>query len=384
MHAGPKRPQSEAERTTTRVLDSKNSGGVVKQTPPDLMIDTGTGLDFETRLDRLPGHLTPVDRFFVRNHAATPRLDVARWRLTIDGDGVRKPVTYGYADLWRFPLVSVVRTLECAGNRRKLFGEACARRFEGTSWGRGAIGTAEWTGIRLSDLLEPAGIGPRAREVMPEGLDAARGRRPMPLSKAMAEDTLLALVMNGEVLSPDHGYPARVVVSGWLGAASIKWVGRIEVAQEPLHVPWNTGDYVLIGKPYPASGPASGDPIAEMPVTSFAELSWPAQLPPGPQVVRGRAYAGEGQIEQVEYQVDEGAWQGATLLPPRMPATWVRWQLLWDARPGEHVLRVRATDDRGRTQPDSVPQNELGYLYNAVLAHPVHVGGRQMITVPRR
>jgi len=358
----------------TRLLDSKDSGGVVKQTPSELMIDTGTGLDFETRLDRLPGHLTPVDRFFVRNHAPTPRLDVAGWRLTIDGDAVRKPVTYSYADLWRFPLVSVVRTLECAGNRRRLFGEACGRRFEGTCWGRGAIGTAEWTEIRLSDLLEPAGIAPGALEVMPEGLDAARGRRPMPLSKAMAEDTLLALVMNGEVLSPDHGYPARVVVSGWLGAASIKWVGRIEVAEEPLHVPWNTGDYVLIGKPYPASGPASADPIAEMPVTSFAELSWPAQLPPGPQVIRGRAYAGEGQIEQVEYQVDKGAWQAATLLPPRMPATWVRWQLLWDARPGEHVLRVRATDDRGRTQPDSVPQNELGYLYNAVLAHPVQVG----------
>src|SRR5215467_1288789 len=160
MGPGLKRLHGEAERTMTRLLDSKSSRGVVKQTPPELMIDTGTGLDFETRLDRLPGHLTPVDRFFVRNHAPTPRLDVAGWRLTIDGDGVRKPVTYSYADLWRFPLVSVVRTLECAGNRRRLVGEACGRRFEGTCWGRGAIGTAEWTGIRLSDLLEPAGITP--------------------------------------------------------------------------------------------------------------------------------------------------------------------------------------------------------------------------------
>jgi len=212
--------------TMTRLLDHKTSRGVVKQTPSELMIDTGTGLDFETRLDRLPGHLTPVDRFFIRNHAPTPRLDPARWRLTIDGDGVRNRVMYCYADLWKFPLISVIRTLECAGNRRKLFAEACGRRFEGTLWGRGAIGTAEWTGILLRDLLEPAGIGPRAREVMPEAVDAVRGRRPMPLSKAMADDTLLALVMNGEVLSPDHGYPARIVVSGWLGAASIKWVGR--------------------------------------------------------------------------------------------------------------------------------------------------------------
>ena len=136
-------------------------------------------------------------------------------------------------------------------------------------------------------------------------------------------------------------------------------------------MPWNTDDYVLVGKPHPARAP--GEPIAEMPVTSFAELSWPAQVPPGPQVIRGRAYAGEGQIERVECQVDEGAWQGATLLPPNMPATWVRWQLRWDARPGDHLLRVRATDVRGRRQPDSVPENELGYLYNAVLTHPVHV-----------
>jgi DMSO/TMAO reductase YedYZ molybdopterin-dependent catalytic subunit len=357
----------------TSMLDHQTSRGLIKRTPPELMIDTGTGLDFETRLDRLPGHLTPVDRFFVRNHAPTPRLDAAGWRLTIDGGGVRKSVTYTYADLWKFPLVSLVRTLECAGNRRKLFGESCGRRFDGTPWGRGAIGTAEWTGVRLRDLLEPAGIAPRAREVMPEGLDAARGCRPMPLSKAMAEDTLVALVMNGEVLSPDHGYPARVVVSGWLGAASIKWVGRIQVAEEPLHVPWNTDDYVLIGRDHPPQGPALGAPIAEMPVTSFVELSWPAELTPGPQPIRGRAYAGEGRIERVEYQVDEGPWEEATLLPPNVPASWVRWQLLWDARPGEHVLRVRATDDRGRGQPDNVPQNDLGYLYNAVLAHPVRV-----------
>lgn len=357
----------------TTTVGHPTSRGLVKRTSPELMIDTGTGLDFETRLDRLPGHLTPTDRFFVRNHAPTPRIDVAGWRLSIVGCGVREPVTYTYADLWKFPLVSVVRTLECAGNRRKHFAESCGRRFEGTPWGRGAISTAEWTGVRLRDLIEPAGIAPRAYEVLPEALDEVHARRPMPLSKALAEDTILALVMNGEVLSPDHGYPARVVVSGWLGAASIKWVGRIEVAEEPLHVPWNTEDYVLIGPNHPPRGPALGAPIAEMPVTSFVELPWPAQLTSGQQVIRGRAYAGEGRIERVEYQVDEGPWQGATLLLPNAPATWVRWQLRWDARPGEHVVRVRATDDRGRSQPDSVPWNDLGYLYNAVLAHPVHV-----------
>lgn len=347
--------------------------GVLKPTPPDLMIDTGTGLDFETRVDRLPGHLTPVDRFFVRSQAPTPRLDSASWRLVVDGSGVREPLTYTYADLWSFPLVSVVRTIECAGNRRALFAEASGRRFEGTRWGRGAIGTAEWTGVRLRDLLEPSGLLRRAREVMPESLDEVRARRPMPLSKALQPDTVLALAMNGEVLSPDHGYPARVVVSGWLGAASIKWVGRIQVAEEPLHVPWNIYDYVLIGPAHAPQIPALGVPITEMPVASLVEMPWPASLEPGPQTIRGRAYAGESRVERVECQVDAGAWQEAALLPPNLPATWVRWQLAWDAPPGDHVLRVRATDERGRSQPDRVPWNHLAYLHNAVLAHPLHV-----------
>jgi DMSO/TMAO reductase YedYZ molybdopterin-dependent catalytic subunit len=123
------------------------------------MEDPGTGLDYGTRPDRMPGYLTPIDRFYIRSHAPTPRLDAASWSLRVGGRGVREPVTYTYDDLWhRFPLVSVISTIECAGNRRVLFGEAYGRRFEGTQWGRGAIGTAEWTGVRLRDLLEPAGI----------------------------------------------------------------------------------------------------------------------------------------------------------------------------------------------------------------------------------
>jgi DMSO/TMAO reductase YedYZ molybdopterin-dependent catalytic subunit len=347
--------------------------GVVKPTPPELMVDTGTGLDFETRLDRLPGRLTPVDRFFVRNHAPTPVLDVESWRLRVEGDGVREPVTYTYADLWEFPLVSLVRTVACAGVFRNHFGAAYGHVFGGTPWGRGAVGTAEWTGVRLRDLLAPAGSVPGACEVMPEGLDAVRGRRPMPLAKALADDTVLALAMNGETLPVDHGFPARVVVSGWLGAASVKWVGRVEVSRRHLYVPWNTEDYVIVDPGRPASPPARGTPITEMPVQSMVELPWPATLPAGRRVIRGRAYAGEHRVAKVECRVGEGPWREATLLPPDDPAVWARWGFVWDAEPGDHLLRVRATDDRGRTQPGTVPWNELGYLYNAVLAHPVHV-----------
>ncbi|GAA0360618.1 hypothetical protein GCM10009530_07440 [Microbispora corallina] len=356
-----------AGRTLTRTTRP-----VVKPTPAGLMEDAGSGLDYGTRPDRMPGFLTPVDRFFVRNHAPTPVIDPAAWTLRVDGAGVRRPITYTYDELWRrFPLLSVVRTLECAGNRRRLFGEEQGAPFAGVSWGRGAIGTAEWTGVCLRDLLEPAGITPDAREVMPESLDEARARRPLPLAKALAGDTLLALAMNGEPLPPDHGFPARVVVPGWLGAASIKWVGRIEVSDRPLRVPWTTEDYVIVTPDRPAPVP-----ITETPVASLVELPWPARLPAGPRLVRGRAYAGESRVATVEYRLDDGPWRTADLEAQGGRGVWARWEFPWDPAPGDHVVRVRATDERGRRQPDRTPWNALGYCHNSVLAHPVTVTAR--------
>jgi len=359
----------------TPAMDPQAAGRqVVKPTPPTLMEDTGTGLDYGTRPDRMPGYLVPNDRFYIRSHAPTPAVDVADWTLRVEGNGVRRPVRYRYDELWeRFPLVSIVRTIECAGNRRVLLGDEFGSRFRGTPWGRGAIGTAEWTGVRLRDLLEPAGLTAGARDVMPESLDQIRARRPMPLSKALADDTLVALAMNGEILPADHGFPARVVVSGWLGAASIKWLSRIEVSRERLDVPWNTDDYVLIGPGYPADGPARGPVITGLPVSVLTELPWPARLRPEPQIIRGRAFAGEHAVVGVAYRVDDGPWRPAELASPVIPGAWVRWQFGWTPEPGCRVLRVRATDERGRTQPDASAWNELGYLQHAVLAHPVCV-----------
>jgi DMSO/TMAO reductase YedYZ molybdopterin-dependent catalytic subunit len=367
-------PMSVQTTTATTAAPDRNGRKVVKPTPSELMEATGTGLDFGTRPDRMPGYLTPTDRFYIRSHAPTPHLDAATWTLQIEGNGVREPIAYTYDDLWtRFPLVSAVRTIECAGNRRVLLGEEFGRPFEGTPWGRGAISTAEWTGVRLRDLLEPAGITSGACEVMPEGLDEIRARLPVPLAKACAEDTLVALAMNGEVLPPDHGFPARLVVSGWLGAASIKWLGRLEVSEDRLYVPWNTEDYVLIGPDFPANEPARGPAITALPVASLVELPWPARLRPQPQMIRGRAFAGENRVATVQYRIDDGPWQDAPITSPVIPGAWVRWQFSWNPEPGDHTLRVRATDDHGNTQPDSTPWNELGYLHQSVLAHPVRV-----------
>jgi DMSO/TMAO reductase YedYZ molybdopterin-dependent catalytic subunit len=347
---------------------------VVKPTPSELMEDTGTGLDYGTRPDRMPGFLVPNDRFFIRSHAPTPRVDVTNWALRIEGDGVRQRVTYTYDELWeRFPLVSMIRTIECAGNRRVLFGNECGHAFEGTPWGRGAIGTAEWTGVRLRDLLAPAGLTSGAQDVMPESLDDNRFRRPMPLAKATADDTLVALAMNGDPLLADHGFPARMVVTGWLGAASVKWLTRIEVSEDRLYAPWNTEDYVLIGPGFPPEGPALGPSITTIPVAALVELPWPARLHPEPQMIRGRAFAGENAVATVEYRIDDGPWQRARLDSPEATGAWARWQFAWTPEPGEHVLQVRATDERGNTQPDASACNELGYLQHSVLSHPVRV-----------
>jgi hypothetical protein len=132
-------------------------------------------------------------------------------------------------------------------------------------------------------------------------------------------------------------------------------------------------DYVLIGPNFPANRPARGPAITALTVTSLVELPWPAQLRPEQQMIRGRAFAGDNRIATVQYRIDDEPWQDALITSPAAPGVWVRWQFSWNPEPGEHTLRVRATDDQGNTQPDSTSWNELGYLHQSVLAHPVRV-----------
>ena len=169
---------------------------------------------------------------------------------------------------------------------------------------------------------------------MPESLDQIRARRPMPLAKARADDTIVALAMNGEVLPADHGFPARMVVSGWLGAASIKWLARIEVSRGHLYVPWNTEDYVLVGPGYPSDGPARGPSITSLPISTLTELPWPARLRPERQMIRGRAFAGDVAVAAVEYRIDDGPWRPAELSCADIPGAWARWQFAWTPEPG--------------------------------------------------
>lgn len=354
---------------------SNDTSGIEKPTPKRWFSvpEHGENSNIETRLATLDGYITPNSQFFVRSHNPTPIIDAATWQLRLHGAGLTRPLALNYAALQAMPQTAVTRAIECAGNARAFFAEDYGRQAGGAQWHTGAIGIAQWSGVRLREVLERAGVTEHACDVLPVGLDAEAFARPLPITKAMADDTLIALTMNGERLPADHGFPARLIVSGWLGAASIKWLGEIEVATQPLHTHWNTHDYTLAGPGYPAQPPADGIPITVMPVMSVIELDWNARLNAGMHTIRGRAFSGEGRVSRVEYAVDDDTWREAQLEEPNIPAAGVRWAFSWDATPGAHVIRIRATDENGHVQPDAVSWNDHGCLYNAVIAHPLRV-----------
>jgi DMSO/TMAO reductase YedYZ molybdopterin-dependent catalytic subunit len=356
----------------------------VKPVPPEWFNVLGTNA--EMRWDAADfGHHVPNERFFVRNHTSTPRIDARTWRLAVFGSGLRDApdaghaVTFTYDQLRRMPSRTVSTAIECAGNGRRFYDAQQGQTVSGTAWSLGAVGVARWTGVPLRDVLRRAGITAAAVDVLPEGLDApvvANGvdqghvRRPLPVAKAL-DDALLAYAMNGEMLPPDHGFPLRLVVPGWIGIASIKWLGRIEVADHALFSPWNTTQYRLVGGDHPADSP----PITDQVVKSAFELPFPATAVAGRRtVLHGRSWSGTSAIRSVEVSTDGGAtWRRAELFGPNRPEAWLRWSLPWRPTTATTELRARATDRDGRTQPDVSPFNSAGYLFGAVVRHPVTV-----------
>ncbi|WP_405662788.1 sulfite oxidase [Streptomyces sp. RK9] len=357
--------------------------GIVKPLPDDVFTLRGTNA--ETRFDALAdtGHLTPASHFFVRNHTTTPRLDAAAWRLTVWGDGLTGGAReFTLADLKKLPATTRTAFVECAGNGRSLFQSQQGQAVSGTAWTLGAIGTARWRGVRLAEVLRRAGLARSAVDVMPRGLDddyvtadgtdLGRVRRPLPLAKAL-DDVLLAYEMNGEPLPPDHGHPVRVVVPSWIGIASIKWVGDIEVATTPLYSPWNTDFYRLFGAHHPADG---SPPLTRQTLKSAFELPWNATLRAGARHrLTGRSWSGDGAVTRVDISTDQGgSWRRARLHDVPRRGSWVRWSTDWLPRtPGPATLLARATDTTGRSQPPTTVHNTQGYLFDAVVRHPVTV-----------
>jgi DMSO/TMAO reductase YedYZ molybdopterin-dependent catalytic subunit len=363
--------------------DTPPPGPIVKPLPPDLFYVYGSNA--ETRWEAMAGqgYLTPVDRFFVRNHTRTPTIDAGTWRLRLFGTGLRgqptsdHPVEFSYDDLRRLPCETRTAFLECTGNGRSFFTTQQGQTVTGTAWKLGAVGVARWRGVRLSTVLRAAGLRPDAVDVLPEGLDPnyvtggvdlGPVRRPMPVAKAL-KDVLLAYEMNGEPLAPDHGFPVRVVVPSWIGISSIKWLGRIEVSRTPLVSPWNTQFYRLFGPGFPADG----ELISRQVVKSAFELPWGGTVAAGhTHLIRGRSWSGNGPVRHVDVSTDGSTWRRASLLGAGTADGWRRWQLRWrPPTPGAYTLRARATDVTGASQPDTAVYNTLGYLFDAVVAHPI-------------
>ncbi|MGW6942431.1 sulfite oxidase [Streptomyces xanthophaeus] len=356
--------------------------GTVKPLPPELFTLRGTNAETNFAALRGTGPLTPVDRFFVRNHTVTPRIAADGWRLRVWGDALAGgPVEFSYDRLRSFPAVERTLFIECAGNGRSFYTTQQGQQVSGTAWTLGAIGVARWRGVRLSDVLRRAGVTRRAVDVLPRGLDdevvtngvnLGRVRRPLPASKAL-DDVILAYEMNGEPLPPDHGGPVRVVVPDWIGISSVKWVGDIEVSGQPLYTPWNTDLYRLFGPDQPAQGSA---PLTRQTLKSAFELELGATVPVHrARLLTGRSWSGAAPVHRVEVSTDGGArWQRARLHDAPRRGSCVRWSVPWTPRTtGTTALLARATDATGRTQPQTTAHNTQGYLFDAVVRHPVTV-----------
>jgi DMSO/TMAO reductase YedYZ molybdopterin-dependent catalytic subunit len=359
---------------------------ITKPLPPQWFIDYGTNA--EMRWDSVDPHryFTAPSRLFVRNHTATPRLDAESYRLKIFGDGLTRPrtadapVTLTYADLRAMPATRLVAIHECTGNGRSFFSTQQGKAATGTQWTLGAVGAVEWTGVRLRTVLQRIGLDPAAVSIMATGLDdhyVSGGvdygpvRRPFPVSKAL-DDALLAWGQDGRDLLPDHGFPLRLVLPGWIGIASIKWLGSLEVSTQEQTSPWNTIWYRMTGGSYPPDSP----PLTVGPVRSAFELPWNATLPRRHEVVlTGRSWSGAGPIDRVDLSTDGGStWERARIVRGGRREAWTQWSYHWH-RPdrGDHVVMARATDVTGRQQPLVTPYNDNGYFFDAVVRHPVTV-----------
>ena len=359
-------------------------GPILKPLPEHYFTVFGTNAEMKWQAVDHDRYRTPQPRLFVRNHTRTPRIDPRTYRLSVFGDGLHRArgsdqaVELSLRDLRRLPVTRTTTVHECTGNGRSFYGTQQGTPASGTQWQLGAVGAVTWEGVRLADLLGRIGVSPRAVDVMPAGLDPAyvdkgvdygQVRRPLPISKVL-DDALLAWGMNGRTLLPDHGYPLRLVVPGWVGIASIKWLGSLEVSRSPLTSPWNTKWYRMAGGDWPADSP----PLTLNPVRSAWELAPGAELPRhGGEWLHGRSWSGAGPIRKVEVSLDGGTSWTRAHLDDRHSA-WARWSVRWPgAAPGEHVLQARAADVHGRTQPEVARFNDSGYLFDAVVDHPVVV-----------
>jgi DMSO/TMAO reductase YedYZ molybdopterin-dependent catalytic subunit len=354
------------------------SGLITRESQPE---------NLESSFAALDGFITPNNLFFVRSHFDKVKgLDARTWRLKVEG-AVERPLELDYEGLRKMPARTQVALLECAGNGRVFL----VPKASGLLWELGGVSNAEWTGVPLAAVLERAGLKAHAVEVIAEGADAGEIRdeprspgkipfaRSLPLDKAKQPEVLLAYQMNGADLPPAHGYPVRLLVPGWYGMASVKWLTRLVVTDRPFNGFFQTLQYAYFERRH-------GEPT--LVTTTAIQVKAQIARPALGEVVKanagyrmhGAAWTGESEIKKVDVSTDGGKnWQEAKLLDRRAPEGsrygWRLWEYRWQTpeQPGRYTLLARATDQQGHTQPLERDPDRRSYMISHVLPVEVEV-----------
>ena len=352
----------------------------------DLIVHEAEPFNAETPRESLISSLTATDAFYVRGHGPVPAVDADAWRLRVGGL-VTRPLTLSLETLREaFVERTVTATMQCAGNRRE--GLIAVRDIPGEApWGPGATGTATWTGVALADVLAQAAPLDDAAHVGFEGADTSRDAEPsqrfggsIPLDKALREEVLLAWTMNGEPLPPVHGAPLRVVVPGYIGARSVKWLQRIELRSEPWAGYFQHVVYRLLA-PEQSAAPGVGMELGLVALNSdVLEPRDGDTVPAGRVEVRGYAFAGgDRSIARVDVSINSGeTWQQAELIDDLGRWAWRHWRITLNLTPGNHEIVTRAWDSSAATQPETEAGlwNPKGYVNNARPQINVHAVAR--------
>ena len=334
-------------------------------------------LNAETSIPALiGGSVMPNAHFYVRNHFQIPNLDSSKWRLAVHGL-VERPLHLSLRDLQNLPSESRVVTLECAGNGRWQLDP----QVDGEQWRFGAVSTAEWTGVPLIDILDRAGVKPTARDIVFRGADGGTlerspeivyFERSLTVDQIRESQALLAYAMNGEPLPIQHGYPLRVVVPGWYGVTSVKWLTEILVIDRAFSGYFQADRYLYEWR--------RDDQLVKEPVTLQRVRALIVEPRSGQRLgndeftIRGVAWSGAAPIARVEVSLAGGPWQESRLIGDRKRHSWQWWELpLRAGRKGTVSLRARATDLAGRTQPERPEWNRLGYGNNGIQEVAVHL-----------
>ena len=323
-------------------------------------------------LEALRWDVTPVGLHYLLTHYDIPNVDVASWRLEVGGL-VERPLSLSLDELRARPAVEVAVTMECAGNGRA----HVEPHVVSQPWLLEAVGTARWRGVPVTSLLEEAGVQESATDVLFTGID--RGveggqeqayERSVPLAELAACDALLAYAVNDVPLPPQHGFPLRLVVPGWYGMTSVKWLARLAAIDAP-----SDGYQMRQAYRLRRADGDEGEPVSRIAPRSLMVppgipefMSRSRVVPAGTCEISGRAWSGEGEIVAVDVSTDGGeTWAPAELGDTALGRwAWRGWSFRWDAAPGEHVLCCRARDAAGNEQPPEAPWNLGGYMNNAV------------------